>query len=96
MAVALRRLAEGDSVASRRGLQARMVNICAEDAVDAGGSPVGGSGGMSSVTGIGTGGSVGSSNAPTGPRCPGHHPSSLRRRKGYPILVEHYRTHLRA
>ena len=68
MAAALRRLAEGDSVASRRGLQARMANICAEDAVGAGESPAGGSGGMSSVTGIGTGGSVGSSLSGASPQ----------------------------
>jgi hypothetical protein len=61
-----RGLEEGDSIATRGVFPTRVGSVRAGDAADGGGGPVGIDGGVSSVTGIGTGEDTGSSNAPQG------------------------------
>ena len=71
-----RGLAEGDSIATRGGGGHNLSGeVHAEDAASAGKSPVGGSSGVSSVTGVIRVVVRGPQKRAMGPRRPGYHPS---------------------
>jgi hypothetical protein len=61
-----RGLEGGDNIVTRGAFPTGVRSVRAGDAIDGGGGPVGIDGDVSSVTGIGTGGDTGSSNAPQG------------------------------